>query len=151
MTRQSFRSTLITSGTRVQIVIPFDPDAVWGKKPRHHVTGTINGFPVRGALVSDGAETALTLGAAWRRDCHLDVGAEVDVALMAEGPQIDQLSADVAAALAAAPDAREFFEGLATFYRKGYINWIEGAKRPATRQARIVQTIELLQAGRKQK
>jgi len=47
--------------------------------------------------------------------------------------------------------SRAFFESLATFYRNTYINWIEGAKRPTTRAARIGEMIELLKAGRKQK
>lgn len=151
MTKQTFRATVVKSGTRVQVPIPFDPDAVWGRKQRHHVTGTINGVPVRGALVSTGEAHFLTLGAAWRRDCGIEAGTQVTVALSAEGPQIDQLSPDVAAALAAAPDAQAFFGGLATFYRKAYIKWIAGARKPEVRQARIAALIELLQAGRKQR
>ena len=151
MTKKEFKATLEKSGTRVQLPIPFDPHAVWGSKPRHHVTGTVNGIPVRGALVSAGTAHFLTLGAAWRRDCGLDAGAAVDVVLGAEGPQISQLSPDVAAALAAAPDAQAFFDGLATFYRKAYVKWIAGARKPEARQARIAEMIALLQAGRKER
>jgi len=40
---------------------------------------------------------------------------------------------------------------LATFYRNTYIKWIESAKRPETRAARIEEMVQLLKAGKKQK
>jgi hypothetical protein len=36
-------------------------------------------------------------------------------------------------------------------YRNGYLRWIEGAKRPETRSARIAETLGLLKAGKKQR
>ena len=48
----------------------------------------------------------------------------------------DLLPPDVAEALEAEPDAQAFFESLATFYRKAYLKWIEGAaRRPEIRAA----------------
>jgi hypothetical protein len=124
---------------------------VWGVKQRHHITGSVNGIPVRGSLDSDGTQFFLLLGAAWRRDCRLDTGTTVTVILSPEGPQFQQLSADVASALEAEPAAKAFFDALATFYRNGYIKWIEGAKRPETRSKRISEMMELLKEGKKQK
>lgn len=51
----------------------------------------------------------------------------------------------------AEPEAKAFFDSLATFYRKNYIRWIESAKRPETRGARIAEMVTLLKAGQKQK
>jgi hypothetical protein len=151
LTTQSFKSVISKSGSRVFIPIPFNPNDVWGVKQRHHITGTVNGYGVRGSLGSDGTQYFLLLGAAWRRDCGLDVGAKVDVVLSLEGPQSESLQPDVVAALDAEPQAKTFFESLATFYRNTYIKWIESAKRPETRTARIIEMIELLKAGKKQK
>lgn len=151
MTTQSFKSVVSKSGSRVFIALPFNPNDVWGVKGRHHIRGTVNGLGVRGSLGSDGKQYFLLLGAAWRRDCSIDVGTAVDVVLAPEGPQSESLSADVTHALDAEPQAKAFFESLATFYRKAYIKWIEGAKRPETRTARIQELIELLKAGKKQK
>jgi bacteriocin resistance YdeI/OmpD-like protein/uncharacterized protein DUF1905 len=136
---------------RTFIAIPFNPNEVWGVKQRHHITGTVNGYGVRGSLGSDGKQYFLPLGAAWRRGCGLDAGDAVDVVLSPEGPQSESLSTDVAEALDGEPEAKAFFESLATFYRNTYIKWIESAKRPETRTARIQEMIGLLKAGKKQK
>ena len=53
-------------------------------------------------------------------------------------------------ALAADPDARAFFESLATFYRKGFLRPIEQAKRPETRERHIAAMMDALRAGRRE-
>ena len=151
MRTQHFQTVVAKSATRTYIPIPFNPNEVWGVKQRHHITGTVNGHGVRGSLGSDGTQYFLLLGAAWRRDCEVDAGVKVDVVLTPEGPQSESLSPDVARALEAEPQAKAFFESLATFYRNTYIKWIESAKKPETRSARIQEMIELLKAGKKQK
>ena len=151
MSTQHFKATITKLGTRTFIALPFYPNDVWGVKVRHHIRGTVNGHDVRGSLGSDGKQYFLPLGAAWRRDCGLDAGDTVDVTLSPEGPQSESLSTDVGDALDAEPQAKAFFESLATFYRNTYIKWIESAKRPETRAARIKEMIELLKANKKQK
>ena len=151
MSTRHFKTTIVKSGTRTFIALPFNPNEVWGVKRRHYITGSVNEYSVRGSLGSDGKQYFLPLGAAWRRDSGLDVGDTVDVTLSAEGPQSESVSTDVAQALEAEPQAKAFFESLATFYRNTYIKWIESAKRPETRAARIKEMIKLLKANKKQK
>lgn len=151
MSTQRFQATLSRAGSRTFILLPFDPDEVWGAKQRHHVSGSVNGHTIRGPLDFEGTRWVLPLGAAWRRDNGLEAGADVEVILAPEGPQLSQLAPDIAAALEAAPEAKAFFESLATFYRTGYVNWIESARRAPTRAARIAEMVELLAMGRKQK
>lgn len=151
MTTQHFKTIISKSETRVFIALPFNPNEVWGVKSRHHIKGSVNEHAVRGSLGSDGTQYFLPLGAAWRHDCGLEAGSKVDVVLSPEGPQSESLSPDVAAALDAEPQAKDFFESLATFYRNTYIQWIESAKRPETRTARINEMVNLLKAGKKQK
>jgi hypothetical protein len=151
MTTQRFKTIVTKAGSRTYVPIPFDPNEAWGVKQRHHITGSINGCAVRGSLGSDGRQYFLPLGAAWRRDNGVEVGAEVEVVLTPEGPQADTLAPDVLAALESEPEVRAFFEALATFYRNGYIRWIESAKRPETRSARIAEMLNLLKAGKKQR
>src|SRR5580765_2488321 len=135
MTMQRFKTMVVKAGSRIYIPIPFNPNEVWGLKQRHHITGSVNGCGVRGSLGSDGTQYFLPLGAAWRRDSGVEDGAEVEVVLAPEGPQADALAADILAALDSEPATRAFFESLATFYRNGYVRWIESAKRPETRSA----------------
>lgn len=151
MSTQRFKTTITHSGGKAFIVIPFDPNEVWGLKQRHHITGTISGCAVRGPLSSDGSQYVLPLGAAWRRDSRVEADTEVEVELRPEGPQADALAPDILAALATEPEAQAFFEALATFYRKGYLRWIDGAKQPETRQTRIAELLSLLKAGKKQR
>jgi len=151
LTTQRFKSVVSKSGTRVFVPIPFNPNDVWGVKQRHHITGTVNDHAVRGSLGSDGKQYFLLLGAAWRRDCGIEAGSKVDVVLSPEGPQSESLSPDVLNALDAEPKAKAFFESLATFYRNTYIKWIESAKRPETRAARINEMVKLLKVEKKQK
>ncbi|HJS19001.1 MAG TPA: YdeI/OmpD-associated family protein [Anaerolineales bacterium] len=151
MKPQHFKTVITNSGAKTFIPIPFDPNEVWGAKQRHHIKGTVNEYGVRGPLDFDGKQYVLRLGAAWRRDRGIEAGTKVDVILSPEGPQTESLSPDIVSALDAESQAKTFFESLATFYRNGYINWIESAKRPETRTTRIVEMIELLKAGKKQK
>ena len=151
MTTQRFKATISRSGTRTVIHVPFNPNEVWGVKQRHHVTGSVNGRAVRGPLGSDGTQFFLPLGAAWRRDNGLEAGAKVNVVLSAEGPQSATLAADIASALESEPQAKAFFDDLATFYRNTYIKWIESAKKAETRSRRIREAMQLLNAGKKQK
>lgn len=151
MREQRFRATIEPAGDQLVIALPFDPDAVWGAKERHHIRGTIDDQPIRGPLERDGARYVLALKPAWRRDARVVEGGEVAVVLTAEGPQLDDLAPDIVAALEAAPAARAFFVGLATFYRKGYLTWINGARKPELRAARIAEMVTLLEQARKQR
>lgn len=131
--------------------VPFDPDAEWGQKPRHQIRGTVAGVRVRG-VVEHHADTPGThgflLGVAWVGERSISVGDEVAVEIEPEGPQRDDLADDIAAALEANPQAARFFDGLAQFYRRAYLRWVDSTKRsPELRQQRIAAMIELLEAG----
>jgi hypothetical protein len=137
---------------RIIIALPFDPDEEWGAKARHHISGTLADRRVRGPLNGEGAAARLVLGPSWCGVGELPAGTTVRVTLAPEGPQQDSLAPDVAAALAARPEARAFFDSLATFYRKGYLRWVDATKRrPDVRAARIAKLVELLAAGRKER
>jgi hypothetical protein len=140
---------VVLAGVR-RIKLPFDPAAAWGERERYDVTGTINGHKVRGKLSSRAGGYLLELGPAWCLDAVV-VGAPVVVLLAPEGLQVGAMAEDIAAALAAEPDARRFFESLATFYRKNFRRWIEGARRPETRATRIAETVAALKSGKRER
>ena len=136
---------------RTVVPVPFDPDEVWGVKPRHPVRGSVAGCSMRGIVEKPAEGPVITLGPAWTR-VPLRDGAEVEVVLEPEGPQRADLAPDIAAALDAAPDAAAFFDSLAQFYRNAWLRWIDSTKRnPEQRPLRIAEMVRNLQAGRKER
>jgi hypothetical protein len=137
---------------RTRVPVPFDPDEVWGPKPRHHVTGSLAGYGLRGVIEEVEGGRVLVLGPAWGRDCGPADGATVEVVLAPEGPRRSELAPDAAAALDASPAAGAFFDSLAQFYRNAYLRWIDATKRrPEQRPVRIAEMIRLLEEGKKQR
>lgn len=148
---KAFRTMLKPDKARTRLALPFDPAVEWGARECYDVTGTVGGVPTRGRLVHEDGAWFLLLGPAWMRDAAIDTAQELDVELSLEGPQRGTLAADVQAALDAEPRALAFFESLPTFYRRNYVRWIEEAKRPETRAARIAQAVTLLRNGRRER
>jgi Bacteriocin-protection, YdeI or OmpD-Associated len=137
---------------RTRVPVPFDPDEVWGPKPRHHVTGSLAGHGLRGVIEKVDGGRVLVLGPAWGRDCGPADGATVEVVLAPEGPQRSDLAPDVALALDAAPAAGAFFDSLAQFYRNAFLRWFDATKRrPEQRPIRIAEMIHLLEEGKKER
>lgn len=131
------------------IVLPFEPSQAWGPKTRHHIAGTIGGRRIRTTLPGEGPDARVVFGHAC---AAFDVGEAVEVVLEPEGPQLSSLAPDLAEALAARPEALDFFVSLATFYRKGYLRWVDATRRrPDLRAARISELVELLAAGHKER
>jgi hypothetical protein len=153
MDSQRFDATVGASrGGKLLVPVPFDPDQVWGAKQRHHITGTVNGARVRAVLEPAGDGFGFTLGAKSPGACGVAAGDRVTVEIAPEGPQRGDLAEDVAAALAAEPEAGAFFDSLAQFYRRAYLRWVDATKRrPEQRAERIAEMVELLKSGTKQR
>jgi hypothetical protein len=78
------------------IVVPFDPDAEWGVKAVHHVSGTVNGCRVRVTLEPDDCGWAFTMNPARMQHAGIVAGSQVPVELSPEGPQRGDLAEDIA-------------------------------------------------------
>ena len=46
-------------------------------------------------------------------------------------------------------DVRARFDALAPSHRKEWVRWVEEAKKPETRAARVEKTVESIRAGKK--
>jgi hypothetical protein len=137
---------------RAVIVIPFDPDEVWGAKSEHRVIGKICGRRVRGSIIQDGSGWVFAVNPMWMRDAGVTPGDDVAAELAPEGPQRDDLADDLRTALEASPSAAAFFDTLAQFYRRAYLRWIDATtRRPDLRAARIAEVVDLLAAGVKER
>jgi hypothetical protein len=67
------------------IVVPFDPDAEWGVKAVHHVSGTVNGCQVRVTLEPGESAWAFTMNPARMQQAGIATGSQVPVELSPEG------------------------------------------------------------------
>jgi hypothetical protein len=92
----------------------------------------------------------------WRRgageNCEgagVAAGDEIEVTLELDTePREVALPEDFAQALDAAPEARRFFDGLSNSQKQWFVQPIEGAKTPETRERRIGKAVERLREGR---
>ncbi|WP_103339851.1 YdeI/OmpD-associated family protein [Amycolatopsis sp. CA-126428] len=60
---------------------------------------------------------------------------------------MSELPAELAAALAAAPDAAALFEALPPSHRREYVRWVAEAKKLETRVSRAEKAVSRLRAG----
>jgi uncharacterized protein YdeI (YjbR/CyaY-like superfamily) len=74
---------------------------------------------------------------------EVDVDVELDTA-----PREVDVPPDLAAALAAEPEARRTFEGLSYSNRSWHVLQVTGAKSEETRQRRIARSVDALKQGR---
>ncbi|MCW2989879.1 MAG: hypothetical protein JWM73_473 [Solirubrobacterales bacterium] len=140
-----FRTTLVTAGkTATGIEVP--PGVVEalgaGKKPP--VVVTINaGHTYRSTIAARGDRFLVGVSAENREAAGVAGGDEVDVEITLDSaPREVAVPADLAAALAVVPGARERFDALAYSHRKEHVRAIEEAKAEATRERRVAKAVE---------
>jgi Bacteriocin-protection, YdeI or OmpD-Associated/Domain of unknown function (DUF1905) len=144
-----FRTTVVQSGkTATGLQVPDDVVAALGGGKRPPVTVTVGGYGYRTTVAPMGGAYWIPLAAEHREAAGVQAGQEVDVRVELDtAPRETPLPEDLAAALD--DGARAFFEGLAPSHRKEWVRWVEEAKRPETRAARVEKTAEALRAGRR--
>jgi hypothetical protein len=149
---RKFTAEIVRHDGKLGFVLPFLPDDIWASKPLHHVSGSVGGHAFRGKVSGVDKPPILILKPVWLRNHALSAGDRVEVILKPEGPQRELLDPDIAGALQASPCAAAFFDGLAQFYRKAYLNWIAATKKsPEERRRRITETVRCLEAGLKER
>jgi Bacteriocin-protection, YdeI or OmpD-Associated/Domain of unknown function (DUF1905) len=132
------------------VTIPFDVVQVFGKK-RVKVKAWINGEPYRGTLVRMGEPFhVLIVLKEIRVKIGKSFGDEVEVIVEEDDePRFVSAPPDLNQALIQHPKAEAIFQRLSYTHQKEYVKWIEESKREATRQSRIMKTIEMLEQGKK--
>lgn len=146
-----FRTTLRLEGkTATGIEVPHEIVAALGKGKRPPVYVTINGYTYRSTVAAYGDLFMLPVSAEVRERAGVAAGEEVEVELaLDEEPRAVAVPDDLAQALAAAPEAKAFFDGLSYSHQRRYVLSVEDAKTPETRARRIEKTIAALLEGRK--
>jgi bacteriocin resistance YdeI/OmpD-like protein/uncharacterized protein DUF1905 len=128
---------------------PFDARTEFGEA-RPVVVGTVDGAPYRTRLMRYGGQTVMGLTREIRAAIGAELGTEVTIEIEPDTvPREVDIPEELALALATDAPARVIFEGLAFTHRKEYAQWIAEAKRPETRERRVVKAITMLLAGDK--
>ena len=148
-----YRTTVLTARkTATGIEVPDDVLAALGSARRPAVRATINGYTYRSTVGSVDGRAMLSISAEVRAAAGVAAGDEIDVDLEVDTePREVAVPADLADALRADPEAKEFFEKLSYSHQSAYVLWIESAKKDETRSKRIPEAVEMLRAGRRQR
>jgi hypothetical protein len=154
MKQHKFKIKLLgEAGSEVAALKPhFDVVAVFERKGRVPVRGTINGFPFRSSLMNMGDGHMMVVNAELRAGAKCKAGDTVTVLMELDE---DKRTVDVPAYLKKIidrdPKAREFWPKLSFTHQKEYVQEIEGAKRPETREKRIAAMMDALHKGQRKK
>lgn len=146
-----FRATVELGGrTATGLQVPDDVVAALGGGRRAPVVVTVGGHSYRTTVATMAGRFLVPLSAANRTAAGVSAGDGVDVEItLDDAPREVAVPADLAAALAADPQAGRFFDGLAHSHRKEWVRWVEEAKKAETRTARVARAVESLRLGRR--
>ena len=146
-----FRTEVLREGkTATGLQVPDEVVAELGAGKRPAVRITVNGYSYRTTAMFMGGRYMVPLAAEHREGAGVSAGDEVEVDIELDTAVREVIvPADLAAAMAAQPAVQAFFDQLSFTHRKEWVRWIEDAKKPETRQARLTKTVEELRAGRR--
>jgi len=133
------------------IEIPPKVSESFGTKGRVPVKATFDGVPYRGSIAPMGRGMhILGVKKDIRQSIGKDIGATVRVTMEQDTEdRIVEIPEDLQRALSRDAAARTAFERMSYTHRKEYVQAVEEAKKPETRQRRIEKTLEMLRAGSK--
>ncbi len=146
-----FRTTVELGGkTATGMRVPDDVVTALGGGKRPPVSITVGGFTYRTTVAPMGGRFFVPLNAENRAAAGVVAGEEVEVEIQLDlAPREVTLPADLSDALARDRAAQSFFDGLSLTHRKEWARWIEEAKKPQTRSARIAKALAALRAGQR--
>lgn len=145
MATQTFASTLFLAGNNTGIEVPPEVVEALGAGRRAPVVVTVNGYTYRSTIGVMGGRHLIPFSADKRRETGLAGGDPIDVVLEVDtAPRVVEVPADLAAALDAAPGAREAFDALSPSARKAHVTAVEGAKAAETRARRVAAVVDKL-------
>lgn len=149
MTAKRFTVELERVGkTATMFRVPFDLREAFGRA-RPPVAVTIRGHRWRTTPgVYDGVGHVV-VNRAVKAATGVDAGDRVQILMELDTkPRTVRLPADLRAALAEYPAAKEAFTGMSYTHRREYVEWVEEAKRPETRARRVAGTVDRVREGR---
>lgn len=125
---------------------PKEVSETLGTKARVPVVVTINRVTIRTSAfpIGDGRHQ-INVNKAFQKGAGIAPGDRVRVAIEVDTkPRTVTLPPDLRAALGKQGTAKAAFEAIAPSHKKAYVDWIQEAKRPETRERRVRKTLERL-------
>ena len=114
-----------------------------GASKRSPVTITIGDSSVEGRIAVMGGEILVGRAKAARTALGVEIGQTVEVTLSVDAtPREVAVPQELAAALAADPEAQKAYDALAYSHRKEHASWVAEAKQQDTRDRRAAQAVE---------
>jgi hypothetical protein len=132
-------------------IVPFNVQEEYGSKARVFVKGTIDGFPYRSSIAPMGnGKHAMLLNKVMRNAIGKSYGDTVKVVMERDdAKRIIEIPEDFKKALDLNPVVKNIFDTYAYTHRREFVNWITSAKKPETRQRRIIQAIDKISKQKK--
>ena len=143
-----FKAEVLSAGkTATGVEVPAKVVEQLGSK-RPKVRVTINGYTYRSSVAPMSGTFMLGISAEVREKAGVAAGDRVDVELELDtAPREVTVPGDLAKAFTGEPEAKRAFEDLSFSRKRWYVEGIEGAKKPETRQRRVEKAIEDLREG----
>lgn len=151
MAEVTFTAVLEQFGTTATgIVLPEEKVLALGAGKRVAVVASLGHYSYRTTVGPYRGQYLMPVSAEHREGAGIKAGDKVKVTLRVDvdSRKVD-LPTDLAAALKGKKAARDFFAALAPTHQKAYVTWIESAKKPETRAARVERAAQALIEGRK--
>lgn len=145
-----FETTIFLDGNNTGIEVPPEVVESLGGGKRASVVVTIGSFIYRSTIATMAGRFLIPLSAARRAEAGVAGGDRVEVDLVLDtAPREVVLPDDFAAALAADPAVKTFYDSLSYSNQNKHVLSITEAKTPETRSKRIAKAVELLRQGKK--
>ncbi|MEU9828950.1 YdeI/OmpD-associated family protein [Micromonospora chersina] len=145
-----FRAELeSTGGTTTGFQVPEEVVEALGGGGRPRVVATVNGHSFRTSIARMGGRYLLGVSADRRSAADVSAGDVLDVEVELDtAPRTVDVPEQLAAALAAEPAAKEFWNTLSYSNQQWHAQQISSAKSAETQARRVARSIEMLRARR---
>lgn len=138
-----------TGGNTTGFRIPDDLVAGLGGGGRPKVVVAVNGIEFRSSIARMGGAYWLGVSAERRAAGGLEGGETYDVRITVDdAPRTVEVPEDLAAALAAEPETRAFWETVSPSNQRWHADQLASAKTAETRARRLARSLDLLRSGK---
>jgi hypothetical protein len=138
-------------GSWTLLALPKNASAKLPSRGMTMIEGTINGFPFRAALETNGKGShCLRVNKPMQDAAGVEAGdtATMEITRIGEEPEL-RVPMELRKALAAALPAQALWAAITPMARRDWVLWISSARQPETRTSRIEKACSMLASGKR--